>query len=425
MGSQIMDSNRMHVTLVCLGLLIVLSSCNRVGLRRSFLDLSNVPTDPDPYRVAYFMNITVGTSKLEVLIDTGSGNLAVDSVSCVNNGCVGSAGYEAGRSANLYPCQKSSDCSCTEKCTCSHNPGDYTEALCEFGVTYVDGSGWTAVKVTDNVTLDNSYSATNTFGSIQSMSGMSAYYPNNDGTMGFAYGDTLSVTGNCWFEDYVSQSGADAIFSVCMGLTEGWLTIGGMDDMLFRGVIKYTPLQNTGFYSVGLETIEVKSVTSSFSPQTDTISVYRSTSDTIGPILDTGSSGVYLDPTNYEALTSTITQQCLSSGGNWTGICDESSTTNNNWLRGCINISLNELDFYPELIFGFSNGTTVRMSPYHYMVPLGDYSITDQLWCLGIYEGYSGSNINLGDPFLRSTYTIFDLQNQRIGFAPPNPLYCA
>ena len=181
--------------------------------------LSDVPANPDPLRVSYFVNVTVGTSTLQVLIDTGSGNLAVDSVGC--EGCVGSSGYAIGSTGTIYPCKNSQDCVCTEECTCSHNSNNYDESICEFGVNYVDGSGWTAVKVNDKVTLGGIYSAYNTFGSIQSESDMPSYYANNDGTMGFAYGDTLSVTGNCWFEDYVEQSGADAIFSICMGLTEG------------------------------------------------------------------------------------------------------------------------------------------------------------------------------------------------------------
>ena len=194
-------------------------SSHHIEVRRETMMLSDVPTNPDPLRIAYFMNITVGTSPLQVLIDTGSGNLAVDSVHCI--GCVGSSGYQAGSTATVYTCQNAQDCSCTEQCSCSHNTQSYDNSVCEFGVNYVDGSGWQAVKVYDYVTLANYYSAWNTFGSIQSETGMSTYYPNNDGTIGFAYGDSLSVTGNCWFEDYVEQSGSDAIFSVCMGLRKG------------------------------------------------------------------------------------------------------------------------------------------------------------------------------------------------------------
>lgn len=205
----------------------------------------------------------------------------------------------------------------------------------------------------------------------------------------------------------------------------GVLTIGDFDENLASSEIFYSPLVNTGFYSTNLATIDVLSYTNSSILQNNTIQVYRSSSDTIGPILDTGSSGLYLDPTNYNSLISAITTQCYSSGLYWTGICDSSSNTTNNWLKGCININLDDLRDYPDIVFNFEGGASVTVSPFNYMVPYGDYSVTEDLWCLGIYEGPSGSNINLGDPFLRSSYTIFDLENQKIGFAAPNPLYCS
>eukprot|EP01094_Clydonella_sp_ATCC50884_P002587 TRINITY_DN11974_c0_g1_i4.p1 TRINITY_DN11974_c0_g1~~TRINITY_DN11974_c0_g1_i4.p1 ORF type:complete len:134 (+),score=5.79 TRINITY_DN11974_c0_g1_i4:255-656(+) len=83
-----------------------------------------------------------------LVIDTGSGNLAVDSSIC--EGCFGSSRYDFEHSATASPlhCTGAGTCPCTSSCEC-----DVSRDACLFSISYVDGSGWTALAINDTVAL--------------------------------------------------------------------------------------------------------------------------------------------------------------------------------------------------------------------------------------------------------------------------------
>jgi len=81
---------------------------------------------------------------------------------------------------------------------------------------------------------------------IELSSGGGTFYDDNDGTMGWAYGSNLTVSGTGWFEDYARQTLAAPVFSICVGWTRGWLSIGSVDNELFSGPIVYTPIVRCG-----------------------------------------------------------------------------------------------------------------------------------------------------------------------------------
>lgn len=406
----------------------------------------------DPYRVAYYAPASIGTPPSDVMlvIDTGSGNLAVDSTLC--EGCFGASRYDFEHSATaaVLPCAATGHCACTTGCEC-----DPSVDACVFSVSYVDGSGWLAVAVNDTVALPLSSGETSVSGFTVAakvvQKGGGSFFADNDGTMGWAYGERLSVSGKSWVAAYAAQHGTPLTFSICMGWVQGQLAVGPTSEYadMFASPIQYTPLVDTGYYTVNMTLIEV-----SKNSDVASVIVYRDPADALGPLLDTGSTLMHFDPTTYDALMHAVDGMCERGEYGWVGICDESARSGgNNWtVSECVRLSARELSEWPtiSLVFAAMPGgepTRVSLAPFEYMNPLyapeeapedayaagggalpADWPLSraklSGWWCRGWDEAPLHANINIGDPLFRARAVVHDVHGMRVGFAKPNRKQC-
>jgi len=193
----------------------------------------------------------------------------------------------------------------------------------------------------------------------------------------------------------------------------------------------------TGYYTVNLTNIAVLANVTSGGGSTITanVPVYRDPLDKLGPLLDTGSTLMHLDPTTYESLMTAVNTMCEQHALGWVGICDSSARSgNNNWtLSECIRIDAAQLRQWPKLRFDFkaapgsasANGVvSVELGPLEYMNPISRRSDQDKYWCRGFDMAPLHANINIGDPLFRAAFVVHDLAKMQIGFAKPNRKYC-
>lgn len=87
----------------------------------------------------------------------------------------------------------------------------------------------------------------------------------------------------------------------------------------------------------------------------------------------------------------------------------------------CAILQPSDLQMYPALMLTYSNGgehtLLLTVTPEMYFIPFQGQM------CLGM-AGTADSVIIIGDVVLQSFYTVFDRENNRVGFAPVNPENC-
>jgi hypothetical protein len=181
-----------------------------------------------------------------------------------------------------------------------------------------------------------------------------------------------------------------------------------------------------------LTSIVINSMLRNGSAISQRVAVHRDDLDHLGPLLDTGSTLIHLDPTTYNSLMLAINSMCIDNSMGWVGICDYSARfQSNNWTTyECINVTAHDLQAWPSLAFEFqqfgnANGVVnVTLKPLTYMNPISNRSDKDKYWCRGFVEAPVHANINIGDPLFRASFVVHDLQHMRIGFAKPSRKYC-
>eukprot|EP00808_Paulinella_micropora_P008854 g42622.t1 len=383
------------------------------------------PLGTDMSLVAYSLQLAIGKppQNLTVVMDTGSGNLEVNGAMCIT--CQSPHRYDPlqSRTASKVPCFLDEDCACVPQAQCYCNA--YS---CSFDIIFADQTGRLAHLLMDNVELAGFHVSTSIGVVYEQKGSFGAVY---DGTMGFAYGNRLMVRGSNWLDDLYREQGIDKVFSLCMGIHGGQLAVGGLDPKLYFGEIMYTPIVNTGFYTVVLQTIEIHT----HSGWVQSVSIMPQQSFSSGTIIDTGSTIMHLSPDNYDPLVKALNNLCRQSGGGWLGICDKSSNESSNIFTipdtvedRCVSLPRAQMILWPQLVLNFmpeyggKAPTRVLLEPHHYLYPLTlgpgstktDADPENNMWCLGFAR----------DTFIRAVYLVHDVPNMRVGFAVPNKQNC-
>ena len=214
------------------------------------------------------------------------------------------------------------------------------------------------------------------------------------GLAGFDGEDPLSTLANAGM--------CDRVWGICMNaagsVSNGTLTVGGVDETLSDGPINYVPDQ--GFI---LPTVEVSSLKLG---ESTTIPLKRENS----AVLDTGTNVLLLGRTAYANVKSSM--------------CADSSLANcaELWDNQCVQLTDEQVDQYPSLSFQL-DGTVLEMSSRDYLLLRSPLASKADQYCLGIRNG-GFTGFIIGDTTMRNYYVVFDKTQSRIGFGKVNKQTC-
>ncbi|XP_072494525.1 gastricsin-like [Notamacropus eugenii] len=316
--------------------------------------------------VSYYGEISIGTpaQNFLVLFDTGSSNLWVSSVYCQSEACTTHTQF---------------------------NPSDsstFTSSDQTFSIEYGSGS-LTGVFGYDTVTIQDISITKQEFGLSETEPGTDFEYSNFDGILGLAYpaisaGGATTVMQGFLQEDLLNEAVFAFYLSGYNSDNGGEVTFGGVDTSLYTGDINWTPVTEEAYWQIGISGFSIGGESTGWC------------SDGCQAIVDTGTSLL------------TIPQDMFSELMQYIGAEEDED--------GLYLVSCSNIDSLPTLTFTI-NGVDFPLPPSAYILE------GDSTYCeVGMMTTYLSSESGeplwiLGDVFLRNYYSVFDLANNRVGFA--------
>ncbi|XP_061352418.1 aspartic proteinase 36-like isoform X1 [Gastrolobium bilobum] len=376
-------------------------------LQSGVVDFS-VQGTSDPYFVGlYFTKVKMGSPAKEfyVQIDTGSDILWLNCNSCSNCPLSSGLGIElnffdtaSSSTAALVSC---SDPICSYAVHTSSSQCSSQVNQCSYNFHYGDGSGTSGFYVSDAMYFDvilgqsmfSNSSSTIIFGCSTYQSGdLTKTDKAVDGIFGFGPG-ALSV-----ISQLSSQGIAPKVFSHCLkgeGNGGGILVLGE----IMEPSIVYSPLvPSQPHYNLNLQSIAVNGQLLSI--DTDVFA----TSNNRGTMVDSGTTLAYLVQEAYDPFVNAITiaasqfSKPIISKGNQ-----------------CYLVSTSLGDIFPPVSLNFMGGASMVLKPEQYLMHYG-FLDAAAMWCIGFQKGQDGFTI-LGDLVLKDKIIVYDLANQRVGWA--------
>ncbi|XP_072756579.1 lysosomal aspartic protease-like [Anoplolepis gracilipes] len=310
----------------------------------------------------YYGTISIGTPPQEftVLFDTGSLHLWVPSKQCntFNSICK--------RHVHKYDSNKSST---------------YKSNGAPFNIQYADGN-MTGFLSIDVVNIAGLNVQNQTFIEATSETSSSSSYLQFDGILGLSYG-TMSIDGvtpifcNIVEQGLVSQP----IFSFYLSRNSsagigGELIFGGTNSAHYDGELFYIPITEKGYWQFTIDRVKVGD---------DDVLCENGCQ----AIVDTGASLIVGPLSDINIIKTKI-------GADRDGY-----------------VNCNQLDKFPTISIVL-NGKTFNLTPWNYITQEVEEGV---LKCFSDLRGFNYPIWILGDVFIRSYYTVFDLGNNRVGFA--------
>ncbi|XP_059687193.1 pepsin B [Gavia stellata] len=315
---------------------------------------------------SYFGEISFGTppQNFLVLFDTGSSNLWVPSTYCQTPACFNHAKFKP-----------------SESSTFTYNGRSYNISYGSGALTVV--LGYDTLRI-QSITVKNQE-----FGLSKDEPTQPFYYADFDGILGMAY-PSLSTGGMPTALQGMLQQNqlTEPIFSFYFSRQPtynygGELILGGVDTRLFHGDIMWAPVTQELYWQVALNEFAIGQ------------SVTGWCSKGCQAIVDTGT------------FLLTMPQEYI---GNFLKVLG-AQLTSYGYAVDC-----NEIQNMPTITFVI-NGAQLPLYPSAYILNNNGYCT------LGIEATYLPSQNGqplwiLGDVFLKEYYTVFDMANNRVGFAP-------
>ena len=318
-------------------------------------------------QTAYYANISLGTppQHLTVLFDTGSSYNYVPSVSC-DSTCSGTGRFDSSSSSTYV--------------------SEGTTLTLQYGVGTTYG-----VLSTDTLQIADSLTAASASFVLSAQMEDSANDPFDGlvvrGTQGFAFSvlsdgvptlvDSLKmqkVITDRVFAFYLSN----ATFGENSQDTESECFIGEVDTTHARGSLVYIPLKYASFWAVSLNSVTVGS---ELSLSTNTA------------IFDTGTSLLVVPESDAYSMLDAFQAagQCITDSESELIVCDCSGS-------------------YPAMV--------IQLGGHDFELTSEDYFYQEAGQCFLLVASISELNLwVLGDVFLRKYYTVYDMDQERVGLA--------
>lgn len=313
----------------------------------------------------YYGTIGIGSPSqtFTVIFDTGSSDLWIPSTQCISASCRKHSRYNHFKSRS------------------------YRKDGRSFSISYGDGSGASGYISKDTVNINGLNIASQAFAEVTSEHGMDA--DQEDGLMGMGYSSIANYNNptpvdSAYNQGLISQK----IFAFYLSRDTsssvgGELVIGGVDYNHFTGPVTYVPVSQAGYWQFQMDGAQIIS-----NGKRKQVNACQNGCQAIA---DTGTT-LIIGPTDE------IAQLNKALGGTDNG--DGSS----------FGFNCDNLNSYPNLSFQIS-GKQFILTPSQYILNDGNGN------CYSGVVGGSNDLWILGDVFIGPYYTIFDGQNNRVGFA--------
>ncbi|XP_027957971.1 pepsin B-like [Eumetopias jubatus] len=317
----------------------------------------------------YFGEISIGTppQNFLVLFDTGSSNLWVPSTYCQSQAC---------SSHNRFNPSSSS--------TYRNNGQTYT--------LYYGSGSLTVLLGYDTVNVQNIVINNQLFGLSEIEPSNPFYYANFDGILGMAYPNLAVGNAQTVMQSMVQQGQlTQPIFSFYFSRQPtykygGELILGGVDSQFYSGEIVWTPVTREMYWQIAIDEFLIGTQATGLCFQG------------CQAVVDTGT------------YVLAVPQQFMSS---FLQATRAQEAQNGDYVVNC-----SSLQSMPTITFVIS-GTQLPLPPSAYVFNNNGYCT------LGIEATYLPSPTGqplwiLGDVFLKEYYTVYDIGNNRMGFAVSN-----
>ncbi|KAI5936086.1 gastricsin [Manis javanica] len=315
---------------------------------------------------SYFGEISIGTppQNFLVLFDTGSSNLWVPSVYCQSQACTTHSRFNPSQSSTFSTNSQS------------------------FSLQYGSGS-LTGFFGYDTLTVQNIQVPNQEFGLSENEPGTNFVYAKFDGIMGMGYPSLAAGRATTALQGMLQEGALNSpVFSFYLSSQQssqngGEVIFGGVDSNLYTGQIYWAPVTQELYWQIGIEEFLIGGQASGWCSQG------------CQAIVDTGTSLL------------TVPQQYMSALLQATGAQEDQ--------YGQFSVDCSSIQNLPTLTF-IINGVQFPLPPYFYILNNNGYCI------VGVEPTYLPSQNGqplwiLGDVFLRAYYSIYDMGNNRVGFA--------
>ncbi|KAJ3312553.1 Vacuolar protease A [Boothiomyces sp. JEL0838] len=315
----------------------------------------------------YFGEISLGTppQTFKVVFDTGSSNLWVPSTRCSDIACWLHSRYDAAKS--------------------STHVNNGTKFAIQYGTGALEG-----VISQDTLTVGDLEVEEQGFAESTKEPGLTFAVGRFDGILGLGY-DTIAVTGAVppFYKMVQQQLLDEPLFGVYMGDANkgdegGEITFGAVNHEHYTGSITWAPITRKAYWEVTMDSVKLGG--KKFNVKATKAAI------------DTGSSLFAVPTADADAINVAI-----GAKKSWNG----------QYTVDCATLSK-----LPDLTLSFA-GKEFSLSAKDYVLQVGEGSNQS---CVSGFVGLeipppAGPLWIVGDVFLRKYYTIYDLGNNRVGFA--------
>jgi len=310
-------------------------------------------------------NITIGTppQSFRVVMDTGSSNLWIPSINCIEvniDGCVGKMQYSSSKSSTFQP----------DPCQPLFIP---------YGTGFMLG-----YLSNDTVGVGSIQVRNQEFGEAIWMAQFFEDVP-IDGILGLGFQDismdnVVPVFDNMIYQKLLAKNQFSVYLSNNQGDNSSVILFGGTDPRYYTGAFFYAKVLLPSYWLVGLGGVYVNGSL-----------VHECLFDYCPAVIDTGTSIIIAPPYAIDSLISAI---------------------------GPVKEDCSNLNKLPTIAFDL--GIKLPLTPDYYVIKSqnedGSYSCT-----LGIESSWEITPFFiLGDPFLRAYYSVYDRDSLTVGFAVAN-----